>query len=267
MSLRDYFLLEYADLLAQHPAHLSTWRIAADYLHSAGPEGLARLKEFILHIGLGISEPPSEASEPIGDTAMDVEEETIDPKFLKFQAIREICGDFRLDEEWATVGQIMADRLVRSGEYALGATVYASADDSFGLSRLADRLLGIYVEQSEQQSGSGLMVGEEEFLRIVAELPPSLLQDPTDVDDVKGELFAAHLPIHTARLAFLAGFRDFLLYRQQGASELASAKLISLITADAAPIGLRGVLLAESIPLLEGESSCQVRLMLQRTKW
>lgn len=88
----------------------------------------------------------------------------------------------------------------------------------------------------------------------MGELPPSLLQDPNDVEDVKGEQLTAHLPIHTAHLAFLAGFRDFLLYRQQGATSLAAQKLVNLIEAESAPIGIRGVLIAESIPLLEGLS-------------
>lgn len=152
MSLRDYFLLEYADMLSQHPAHLSTWRIVASYLQSAGPEGYARLKEYILHIGLGasgeaaVTEPLTEAN---GDMEMEVEEERLDPKFQRFQEIREICAAFHLDEEWATIGQVMADRLVRAGEFALGATVYVAADNTYGLSRLVDKLLCIYVEDSE----------------------------------------------------------------------------------------------------------------------
>ena len=86
-------------------------------------------------------------------------------------------------------------------------------------------------------------------------LPPSLLYDGADGmdgDETADEL--ASRPAHyTPRMAFVAQFRDFILFRQQDALDRAAEKVISLISTDLSPVSLRAVLLAESIPSLEGE--------------
>ena len=39
MSLRDYFLLEYTDVLSGNDKHNHLWKVIADYLNAAGDEG------------------------------------------------------------------------------------------------------------------------------------------------------------------------------------------------------------------------------------
>lgn len=62
------------------------------------------------------------------------------------------------------------------------------------------------------------------------------------------------MAVFTARLAFLAEFRDYLLFLTQGARDRAAEKLVNLLTSGIAPQSLWAVLLAESVPLLEGQS-------------
>ena len=149
MSLRDYFLLEYSDLLAGHPKHSSLWRIVVDYLHAAGEEGRRRLKEYIMHVGLDLSPPePAVISEhPDGldaDDAMDVEDD-VDPKFRHIRDLREICANLRLDDEYLVISQVLAEKMIRTGDFGIAATIHASSGDTDGLSRLADKLLETYV--------------------------------------------------------------------------------------------------------------------------
>lgn len=145
MSLRDYFLLEYADLLAGHPKHSSCWRIIVDYLQAAGEEGRCRLKEYIMHIGLDLSPPDNVPTESMNaDDEMEVEDD-VDPKFRHIRDLRETCASLRLDEEYLVISQVLAEKMIRTGEYGMAATIYASSGDTDGLSRLADKLLETYV--------------------------------------------------------------------------------------------------------------------------
>lgn len=102
--------------------------------------------------------------------------------------------------------------------------------------------------------------GEDEFLRLVTSLPPSLLNEaPVLLDDLKSNFDETDLPpIYTARLAFLAQLRDFILFRQQGAKDRAADRLVSLLGSDLVPVGFRAVLLYEAVQPLEGEFSLQM---------
>lgn len=178
-----------------------------------------------------------QASEPVnGDDAMDVEEDSAVQRFAQFSSIREICADFDLEEEWAVISRIMGHRLLQSGNLGIASTVYAAADDTYGLSRIADKLLDLYVEQ-----------GEEAFLEQIEEMPPTLLRE---AEDVKPDIDYAR---HTVRMVFIAQFRDFVLYKRQEAWDLAARNVVSLIAADSAPLGIRAVLLVEAVQSLEGE--------------
>jgi hypothetical protein len=90
----------------------------------------------------------------------------------------------------------------------------------------------------------------------VSTLPPSLLYDNSDEVDAEDQLTndPSSRPAHyTARMAFLAQVRDFILFRQQDALDRAAEKVVSLISTDISPVSLRAVLLAESIQSLEGK--------------
>lgn len=152
MSLRDYFLLDYSDLISSHPRHTSTWTLVADYLHSAGDEGRKRLKEFIIHVGIdnGAQSSGKEANGNVNvDDAMEVEEDPIDAKYRHFANIREICITYRLEEEWSVISRIMADRLVRYGEFGIAATMLVQVEDNYGLSRLSEKIVDTYIAQGK----------------------------------------------------------------------------------------------------------------------
>jgi nuclear pore complex protein Nup85 len=150
MSLRDHFLLEYADLLAMHPRHASFWDIIVDYLYAAGPEGRLRLKEFIMHVGLDAPPPTISPDAADEDDAMEVD--IADPKLEHFAKIREVCASHELEEEFEAISQIIADRMVKSGQYGIAATIYATSGNAVGMSDLADSLLGVYVAEGEHET-------------------------------------------------------------------------------------------------------------------
>lgn len=154
MSLRDYFLLEYAELLQTSPEARPLWRMTCDYLAAAGDEGRSRLRQFILHISLGLETAGQkavagpEAPQANGDQ-MDVEKKDEEERLLHFTDVREACEELRLEEEWRTISRIMADRLIRTGEYGMAAAMCLQAEDSFTLSLIAERICEAYLSKGE----------------------------------------------------------------------------------------------------------------------
>lgn len=72
------------------------------------------------------------------------------------------------------------------------------------------------------------------------------------------------MALFTSRLAFLADFRDYVLFLTQGARNQAAEKLVNLLTSGDTPQGLWAVLLSECVPLLEGESACGLGIPSQQ---
>ena len=106
--------------------------------------------------------------------------------------------------------------------------------------------------------------GEEEYLRLVDSLPPTLLTEAplalaklsADPDgplplDLPGQTSAT---VFASRLAFLSEFRDYLLFKMQDSRDRAAGRLVNLLTAGVAPVHFLAVILSESIPFLEGKS-------------
>lgn len=60
--IRDYMVIEYADLLLSTPEY---WNIACNYLATAGETGIGRMRSVLLHVGL---RDPSLASSIQGGT-------------------------------------------------------------------------------------------------------------------------------------------------------------------------------------------------------
>lgn len=154
MSLRDYFLLEFAELLQTSPQARPLWRMTCDYLAAAGDEGRNRLRQFILHIGLGLETPTLKgADEPRPTTAngdqMDLETKDEEERLRHFTSVREACEELRLEEEWKTISRIMADRLIRTGEYGMAAAMCLQAEDSFTLSLIAERICDAYLAKGK----------------------------------------------------------------------------------------------------------------------
>lgn len=156
MSLRDYFLLEYADILQTSPQAHSFWRVTCDYLAAAGDEGRNRLRNHILHISLNLDPPKVEprAVIPEGEL-MEVEEPPVDENLRHFTEVREACEELRLEEEWRTMSKIVAERLIRKGEYGMAAAMCLQAEDSFTLSLIAERICDAYLAKGESSYSVG----------------------------------------------------------------------------------------------------------------
>ncbi|KAL1411069.1 hypothetical protein Q8F55_002016 [Vanrija albida] len=246
-SLRDYFLLEYSDMLMESPSQESLWRVIVDYLSAAGDQGRNRLKDYIVHVSIRVH---GEAAQQANGNGMDLETDPTE-RFQHFKELRETCQHLKLDDEWRVISAIMADRLIRRGDYGLAATMSLSAEDGYTLSRIAEAILNAYVEH-----------GSAEFLRLVDSLPPTMLHDAPltlnelqqgDFSEYDGAISKTTMVMFASRLTFLSEFRDYLLYLGQGVKDKAASKLVGLLTSSIAPVEFWAVLLAESVDLLEDQ--------------
>lgn len=253
-SLRDYFLLEYSDMLIDSPNQVDLWRPIAEYLAAAGSEGRIRLSQYIVHVGVKFGSAQSKDKSANGDMDVEVvsvDEDDHDDAALQLRELRETCEALRLEEQWKTICAITSQRLMLRGEYGIASTLYLSAEDGFGLARIAEKILDSYVTS-----------GAEEFLRLVDTLPPKILSDaPLKFTEMKldsqglggMETTETTMVMFAARLAFLSEFRDYLLYMGQGARDRAATKLVNLLTMPITPVEFWGVLLVECVELLEDE--------------
>ncbi|KAK8869665.1 hypothetical protein IAR55_000233 [Kwoniella newhampshirensis] len=252
--LRDYFLLEYTDILQDNPNHSGFWRVVCDYLNFAGPEGRNRLRSHVVHVNIPIAKDVKgknkESENTLFDDGMDVEQQESDDGIAVYYEIRAACEEFRLEEEFKIISQVLATRLTKKGDYGVAAILCAEAADGYSLSRIAEKILESYISY-----------GREEFLRLVETLPPKLMSEaPTALAALQSDvtvslpsdaLFQSAGSVFASRLTFLSQFRDYLLFMQEGVRELAAARLLNLLTSGIAPVGFWAVLLMESITLLE----------------
>jgi nuclear pore complex protein Nup85 len=147
LPLRDYLLIEYVDHLQSCSYNGSTplWRTICGYLSAAGPEGRNRLREHILHVSLRLETTP-----PQSDEGMEVER---DDPFAHFKAIKEVCEELGLDEQWKTISRIIADSLIRRGEYGVASTMCVQGGDGATLSRISEVILEAYIHKGEPLHG------------------------------------------------------------------------------------------------------------------
>ncbi|WVW82930.1 hypothetical protein I302_104945 [Kwoniella bestiolae CBS 10118] len=261
IPLRDHFLLEYTEILQNNPKYSAFWRVICDYLNYAGQEGRNRLKSHIMRISISLDGDAQQAKKKHADGGMDVEQDGEDGTGMLSKGIEEAvrlldevraaCGEFKLEEEFKVISQILASKLIRKGEFGMAASMSMMAGDGWALSRIAERILDSYITD-----------GDEEFLRLVDTLPPTLLSEaPTALAELQTQLdptsglpdlpATSALSIFASRLTFLSEFRDYLLFLHQGARDRAASKLVGLLTSGIAPVGIWAVLLVESIDLLE----------------
>ncbi|KAL7424161.1 hypothetical protein Q5752_001747 [Cryptotrichosporon argae] len=252
-SLRDYFLLEYTDLLSEFPNHAGLWRVIAEYLAAAGDEGRNRLKTYIVHVGLE-GTAYEDGAVTNGD-GMEVEDgpaekrSGVDAQFRHFTELRETCVELRLENEWRTISSGMADRLIRREQFGLAASMCMSAEDGHTLSRIADKIVDAYIDK-----------GDETFLNLVDTLPAVMLAEAPAAltklqlgPDADNSAAAATMVLFASRLACLSELRDHLLFAAQDAAAPAAAKLVNLLTSGIAPPALWAVLLALAVPPLEAD--------------
>ncbi|ODN98518.1 nuclear pore complex protein Nup85 [Cryptococcus wingfieldii CBS 7118] len=255
ISLRDFFLLEYAQVLQTHPAHKAFWRVTCDYLAFAGEEGRGRLKEHLRRIDIPLERDIKGKNKetPVhADVGMDVEvtpAETQPESIKLLDEVRSACTEFQLDDVWREISQVLATRLVHARQYGMAATLALMARDGFALSRIAEKVLQSFVDE-----------GPEEYLALVDTLPPTLLSEaPTALLQLQESASAPlsfpssnSISVFASRITFLSEFRDYILFLgQDGGREQAAGKVVALLTSGIAPTGFWGVLLVESISLLE----------------
>lgn len=121
------------------------------------------------------------------------------------------------------------------------------------------------------------VAGQEAFVRHVDSIPTSLLRpggtalrpelfgrdarpatphaaggnDDEDEDDLL--LVKAALTPYSARLSFIARFRDFVALYARGEKDQAAALLVRLISTNVAPVAFYGVMLLDAVALLESD--------------
>ncbi|WWC89869.1 uncharacterized protein L201_004797 [Kwoniella dendrophila CBS 6074] len=262
IPLRDYFLLEYTEILQNNPKYSAFWRVICDYLYYAGQEGRNRLKSHIMRISISLDgeskgkkkqsdNPEGMDVEVVEGEGLDAETKELEEAVRLLDEIRAACGEFKLEEEFKMISQILAGKLIRKGEFGMAASMCMMAGDGWALSRIAEKILDYYITH-----------GDEEFLRLVDTLPPTLLSEaPTALAELQNQIdpksglpelpATSALSIFASRLTFLSEFRDYLLFLIQGAKDRAASKLVTLLTSGIAPVGIWAVLLVESIDLLE----------------
>lgn len=161
ISLRDFFLLEYAQVLQDNPNYKAFWRVICDYLGYAGEEGRGRLKEHLRRLDIPLDRDvkgkskesfDSTNDEQGLDASMDIENatESQGEAIKLLDEVRSACVDFRLDDVWQEISQVLATRLISAGQYGMAATLALMARDGFALSRIADKVLESFVTCGEQ---------------------------------------------------------------------------------------------------------------------
>lgn len=249
-SLRDYYLLDYADMLQESSSQPELWRVICEYLAAAGEQGRSRLRAYIVHVG-GMTSKPRK-----GDMVdEDEDEDQSAAQFERFTELREVCAEYKLEDEWRTISKTVAESLIRRGDLGVAASICLTSEDGYQLSRIAEKIMAAFVTS-----------GEAEFQRLVNSLPESMLHEApqkfTELhlggaaaldDDSLRAPSRTTMVMFASRLAFLSEFRDYLLYLDQGSRDLAAKKLVNLLTSGITPVEFWGVLLAQSIDLLEGK--------------
>jgi nuclear pore complex protein Nup85 len=82
---------------------------------------------------------------------MDVEgdSEEGDDQYAHFGAIKEVCEEMGLEEEWQTISRMIAELLIRRGDYGIASTMCVQAGDGQTLSRISEVILDAFIRQGE----------------------------------------------------------------------------------------------------------------------
>lgn len=263
MTLRQYYVLKYAEYLHSDPA---LWRITADYMCACGEIGTRRADEVLLRVPLGFSAYSQPTGyDPVGKKSMGNDDRTMDTEdeasriragdivgVLKevnqccFEHGREgvrrmVCRVSIIQKQIfprafsRNSPQIAGKALMNEKQYGLAISYYTSAEDWPGLGRVIDQVLDEYITQ-----------GPAKFTSLVAEIAPSLqtLRSAADASDYPMHGIFLH------RLMFIVKYAEF--HQRKISDDLveAAADLISMFEDDIAPTSWWGVLLQDSVGFL-----------------
>jgi nuclear pore complex protein Nup85 len=142
LTLRDHFLLAYADGLLADP---SLWRIAVDYLATCGEVGRARMRQIVRSVDL--EEP--EGAEEGEDKEMEVEggaaagEEVTRARVV--DDVIAVCARHGLEDEIVAVCKAWSEILIGQQRYGEAVAYCVKAGDAKRIARIAERVLDEYV--------------------------------------------------------------------------------------------------------------------------
>lgn len=151
LTLRQHFLLQYADKLASDPG---LWTITLDYYAQCGVEGASRVRALIVRVPLLLDTKTQSASE---DENMDADDVFTDipynlPNLTRVEEILSICQEYAMEEEASEVCRNTAEQLVERGFYGLAVAFCIRAKEARKLGRITDLILEEYISRGGKQT-------------------------------------------------------------------------------------------------------------------
>ncbi|KAG6873516.1 hypothetical protein C0995_014784 [Termitomyces sp. Mi166 len=220
MSLRDYYILDYAGYLHSDPA---LWRVTVDYMYSCGDVGKLQADEILLRVPLRLQENSSHRGTQSSDIATTLKD------------ISQTCLTHRRELVRRTVCKIAAQTMVSRKDYGLAAVYSISAEDWLGLGRIVERVLEEYI-----------LNGPSTFVKYASAIAPS-------VQELRNR--PTNQGIFTHRLLFTVRYAHYHQLVERHELQDAAADLVAIFREDLAPRSWWAVLLSDSIPLLQQESA------------
>ncbi|CCO29196.1 Nuclear pore complex protein Nup85 AltName: Full=85 kDa nucleoporin [Rhizoctonia solani AG-1 IB] len=238
MSIRDHFVLSYAEHLHSDP---TLFEIELEYMGRCGTIGRERISAVISHIP--VIPPPTDpkASEKalsrlkslgVDDQGLPLAPRIVDAGMWegcdRVDKLLSVCDQFGLRDESREICKAVAQHLTREKSYGLAISYCAFAQDVRGVGRIATLLLEEYVQN-----------GSAAFVKHVAQIPARYMRvNATD-------------PI-SARLQFVARFADFHTFSEDGAKGEAVRLLVRMLDRSIVPRAWQAVVLLDAASLLEG---------------
>ncbi|KDN40916.1 hypothetical protein RSAG8_07784, partial [Rhizoctonia solani AG-8 WAC10335] len=238
MSVRDYFVLAYAEHLHSDP---TLFEIELEYMGRCGTAGRERISAVICHIP--VLPPPvdpkasTNSKSKLKSLGVDDQGLPIAPRIVdagmwegcdRVDKLLSVCDQFGLRDESREICKVVAQYLTREKNYGLAISYCAFAKDVRGVGRIATLLLEEYVQN-----------GSAAFVKHVTQIPARYMRvNATD-------------PI-TSRLQFVARFADFHTFSEDGAKGEAVRLLVRMLDRSIVPRAWQAVVLLDAASLLEG---------------
>lgn len=220
VSIRDQYVLSYADYLHSDPA---LWRITVAYMCSCGSIGRERADQVLLRVPISFNRNVANSH------GANVSGEVPDT----LRAVVETCHEYGRESVRRMVCTIAAQNFLRRGEYGLGVSYATSAENWTWLGRIVDAVLTEYIKH-----------GPEVFARSVAAVAPSLqeLRAHPGADGV-----------FTHRLMFAVRYAEFHQRRLNGDLQEAALDVLTMFSEGLAPKSWWGVLLCDAVDLVRND--------------
>ncbi|KAI0294307.1 Nup85 nucleoporin-domain-containing protein [Multifurca ochricompacta] len=224
ISIRDQYILSYADYLHSDPA---LWRITVAYMCSCGSIGKEQADQVLLRVPVDVNRGatgPSDVHATVSSGEV--------PEALR--DVIETCHEYGRESVRRMVCTIAAQNFLRRREYGLAVSYTTSAENWTWLGRIVDAILAEYIKH-----------GPEVFARSVAAVAPSLqeLRAHPGADGV-----------FTHRLMFAVRYAEFHQRRLSGDLQEAALDILTMFNEDLAPKMWWGVLLCDAVELVRHDS-------------